>query len=127
MYSESKSQIKFYEGLSKPFLSTRGIKQGDVLSPLLFSIFINKIVEKLDDCESDPIHVGNSKLSCLLYADGLVILSSTPDGLQCSLNELYDFCSSWRLDVNTMKSKVSDFNSKGKSFINYFRYNNEII
>jgi hypothetical protein len=76
----------------------------------------------------DPINVGNSKLSCLLYADDLLaILSSTPDGIQCRLNELYDFCSSWRLEVNTMKSKVLIFNLKGKSFINYFIYNNQII
>ena len=58
MYSDTKSQIKFNEGLSKPFRSTRGVKQGDMLSPLLFNIFINKIVDKLDNCNSDPVHVG---------------------------------------------------------------------
>ena len=127
MYSETKSQIKFNEGLSKSFLSTRGVKQGDVLSPLLFNIFINKVVDKLDMCNSDPIHIGESKVSCLLYADDLVILSSSPDGLQCSLNELHDFCSSWRLEVNITKSKVLIFNSNGKAFVNYFRYNDQII
>ena len=37
------------------------------------------------------------------------------------------FCSKWKLEVNTSKSKVLVFNSNGKSFLNHFRYKNQII
>ena len=45
MYADTKSRIKFSDGVSKSFLSKRGVKR--VLSPMLFNIFINNIVEKL--------------------------------------------------------------------------------
>jgi hypothetical protein len=32
LYEETKMQVKFVDGLSKPFLSARGVLQGDVLS-----------------------------------------------------------------------------------------------
>lgn len=58
MYADTKSRIKFSDGVSKPFLSKRGVKQGDVLRPMLFNIFINNIVGKLDCSDADPVLVG---------------------------------------------------------------------
>ena len=49
------SRIKLSDGVSKSFLSKRGVKQGDVLSPMLFKIFINNIVEKLECSDADPV------------------------------------------------------------------------
>ena len=67
------------------------------------------------------------KINCLLYADDLVLLSSCPNGLQKCLDALQDFCTSWKLEVNIDKSKVLIFNSNGKSFLNYFSYNNKTV
>jgi hypothetical protein len=47
MYADTKSRIKISDGVSKSFLSKRGANKDDVLSPMLFNIFINNIVEKL--------------------------------------------------------------------------------
>jgi hypothetical protein len=54
--------------LSKPFLSARGVLQGDVLSPLMFNIYINGIVETLQDENFDPMLIGNTSINTLLYA-----------------------------------------------------------
>lgn len=73
-------------------MSERGVKQGDVLSPLLFNYFINDIVNKLDNTLTDPVVVGDISLNILLYADDIVILSKSQEGLQKSLDILYDYC-----------------------------------
>jgi hypothetical protein len=49
----------------------------------------------------------------------------TDQGLQNGLNVLSKFCSSWKLEVNTKKSKIMLFNSNGKSFLNHFKLDNE--
>jgi hypothetical protein len=93
----------------------------------MFNIFVNGIVETLQDENSDPVLIGNTSINTLLYADDLVLLSSSPQGLQNFLEKLSVFCASLKLEVNISKSKALIFNSNGKSFSNHFYYNNSII
>ena len=86
----------------------------------MFNIFVNGIVETLQDENSDPVLIGNTSINTLLYADDLVLLSSSPQGLQNCLENLSVFCASWKLEVNISKSKALIFNSNGKSFSNHF-------
>ena len=69
---------------SKPFHVGVGLRQGYVLSPLLFIVYMNWIdkCSQADECAT----IGNSKISRLVFADDLVLLSSTESGLQRALN-----------------------------------------
>jgi hypothetical protein len=75
----------------------------------------------------DPVRVGDLSINCLLYADNFVLLSESKSGLQSSLNILGTYCSNWKLQVNVEKSKDLIFNSNGKTPVNEFSYNNNII
>lgn len=124
MYTNTSYQIKFENGLGPRTLSERGVKQGDVLSPILFNFFINDIVNCLNQPNTDPVVIGNSSVNILLFADDIVLLSESQSGLQTCLDNLHSYCKSWKLEVNTDKSKVIVFNSNGKTFKNTFLYNN---
>ena len=65
---------------SKPFHVGVGLRQGCVLSPLVFIVYMNWIdkCSQADECAT----IGNCKISRLLFADDLVLLSSTESGLQ---------------------------------------------
>lgn len=67
-------------------------------------------------------------MNCLLYADDLLLLSETKEGLQSCLNSLKLYCNRWKLNVNLKKTKVIVF-SKGKKDIKKFKffYDNEEI
>ena len=73
-------------------------------------------------CITDPVLVGDTSLNILLYADDLVLISESRSGLQSCLDILSDYCLSWKLQVNTDKSKVLIFNSNGKTYKNEFKY-----
>ena len=109
MYQNTNCRIKFQNGITHAFPSTCGVKQGDVLSPILFNLYINGLIQDLNQKITDPVVVEDVTLSALLYADDIILLSETEEGLQNSINVLQTFCSSWKLEVNTQKIKNYDF------------------
>ena len=91
---------------------TIGTKQGCPMSSTLFNLYINDIPNIISCANCDPVKLDNQKINCLLYADDLVLLSETSQGLQQSLNTLYSYCKKWKLKVNIKKTKLMVFNSR---------------
>lgn len=59
-----------------------------------------------------PININNWKINSLSFADDLVILSETAEGLENSLASLESYCNCWGLKVNATKTKVVVFNKR---------------
>ena len=91
------------------------------MSPLLFNIYINVIVKNLKDDDSPRLN--NSKVDCLLYADDLVILSTSEEGLQRKLNKLENYCATWRLGLNEEKTMIMQISKCGRLPNRKFRVN----
>ena len=106
MYNKSTSMIKLNGGLTSKFRIQSGVRQGDILSPLLFNIFINDIVKEFHDTQCHAPSLIDQNIGCLLYADDLIIMSTTQHGLQYSLDKLAQYCTKWKLQVNLSKSKL---------------------
>ena len=113
MYSNSKFVVKKDNFLSHLGQYERGVRQGDGLSPLLFNIFINDINDIFDETISQPVTLNTTKLNCLIYADDVLLLSESKEGLQSCLDSLNVYCDYWKLRINTEKTKVMVF-SAGK-------------
>ena len=128
MYSNSKSAVKidghFY---SEYFNIDRGVRQGDSLSPTLFNIYINEISELFVQNSSSPLILESTKIGSLLFADDLLLLSETKEGLQNSLNKLSDYCDKWQLTVNCKKTKTMILSSGKTKETALFKYKGEII
>ena len=86
-----------------------GVFHGDNLSPNLFKLYINGLIDDVDHSCS-PVLLGQKHTSCLLYADDLVLISESQEGLQNCLNKTWEYCKSWGLEINYTKSKVMIFN-----------------
>ena len=50
----------------------------------------------------------------MLYADDLLLLSTTPKGLHYNIDKVNEFCDNWGLSVNVDKSKVMIFSKSGR-------------
>ena len=110
---KSKLSVKCGDYLSDSFTSQIGVRQGDVLSPLLFNLYINDLVTMFNhDC--NPVKLNDQSVNCLLYADDIVLLSESQDGLQNSLDILDTFCKKWKLHININKTKTMVFNKPGR-------------
>ena len=123
MYVKTQYSIKFQKGFLDPINSNLGLKQGCPLSPILFNIYIDDMKHIFDDsCE--PIDLHEKKINHFLYADDLVLLSSSSDGLQNCLSRLQNFSKTKHLTINTAKTKAMIFNYSGKLFKHDFIINN---
>ena len=89
---------------SKLFHLGVGLRQVCVSSLLLFIVYMNWI----DKCSQahECATIGNRKISRLLFADDLVLLSSTESGLQRALNSFADACNTAGMKISTAKTEV---------------------
>ena len=102
MYSDCKSCIKNGGLLSNTFSCLSGVRQGDVMSPNLFNIYINDL-PSIFYGDNDSPKLQDLYVHCLMYADDLVLMSLSEVGLQNKLNKLDEYCREWGLEVNTKK------------------------
>ena len=118
MYSKNQVYIKVSEGLCQPFQTTVGVLQGEVMSPLLFNLFVNKISEIFDQ-SCDPVKINNTDQSFLLWADDLVVFSQSAAGLQSAIDKVSAFYASLGMQINKTKTKIIIFNKSGKILKGY--------
>ena len=112
MYHVSISRIKCKNLLTEPIMISQGVHQCNALSPLLFNIFINDIGYEM--CVTDVHILHDTRKSHLLYADDLIVLSTSETGLQRNTDKVYDFCKKWGLAVHIEKSKIMAFSKTGR-------------
>jgi hypothetical protein len=106
LYQESPTKVGLGGKKSRGFGPRVGLKQGCVLSPTLFTIFIDDLIREIKKVNPGYKVSFGLRVSLLLFADDIVILAASQKELQAALDVLSDWCKLWRLQVNLKKSKV---------------------
>ena len=111
IYKKTKCAVKLRDKTTKFFGYEKGVQQGNPLSPLLFNLFINDIFEAVKN--GGPVSLDDTNFfNALMYADDLIIMATSKEELQKSLDNLKVFCDKWKLNINYKKTKCMVF-SKG--------------
>ena len=120
LYTNPRSRVILEDLETDYFNCPVGVKQGDCLSPTLFSIYINDLVEEINranlgvDLNVDGGPNFSATLSTLLYADDIVCLASNENDLQDILFIIQKWCQKWRLDVNMSKTNIMHIRNSRK-------------
>ena len=115
LYANVLSCVRWRHELSDFFECPSGVKQGALESPSIFSIYINSVAEFVRKNGRHGVQMlpGMSETFLLLFADDVVLLSTTPVGLQNQIDNLVHVSKFLNLRVNTEKTKVMVFRKGG--------------
>ena len=81
---------------------------------MLFNLFVNDIVYLFDNAKCDPVKLHTKLIHCLIYADDLLMLSETVNGLTESLERLSNYAKKWKLKISAKKIKLLSLIRQGR-------------
>ena len=100
-YTNCKTQLKYKKVISPYIAVNRGVKQGDLMSPLLFNAVIDYAISDLPS--SISMH-NNSLVKYMAFADDLVLFAKDDSSLQAQVDHVLYRLKECGLDINPEKS-----------------------
>ena len=95
-------QVKWGSCLSAPFSVGNGVRQGGLLSPALFNLYMDELSVKLSKCMTGCM-IGNSLVNHFMYADDLAIVSPSSAGFQQLLNICTEYGVKYDVKYNCLR------------------------
>ena len=114
IYSSDKASIKSGSTRSDFFGLNLGVRQGCILSPLLFNLFLSDLAKKFESM-SEKFELNHTGINSLFWADDLVLLAKSKEDLDKMLKILEEYCRENEIAINTRKTKCMIFNKTGRT------------
>jgi len=106
-YSKSVMMMELEGDFSKMFKTTLGVRQGGVLSPLFFCIYIDNLLKSLQEMELG-VKIGKMCIDVLAYADDILIITHTRINMQLMLNRLSELGEELEIKFNPKNERRED-------------------
>lgn len=106
IYARTRNRVITAEGLTDSFSSSKGVRQGCPLSPILFDMVIDDIDEAIRRKGLGGVTLAGKKVQILKFADDMVLVAKTVGDVQEMLNEVQKFLGKANLEINVDKSKI---------------------
>ena len=104
-YSPSSTSV-LWEGNCSPYVPIlQGVHQGAILSPLLYSIFVDELLDVLLEMNIGA-HIKEVFIGSPMYADDLALIAGSPESLQAMLNTVFSYSCKWKYKINPHKSSI---------------------
>lgn len=105
LYWQQKAVIRVGERSTEEIEIRRGVRQGCILSPLIFNLYSEKIFDEAVQQAQEGIVINGVTLNNLRYADDTVLMADSLEGLIRLLHSVTEACSLSGLTLNTKKTK----------------------
>lgn len=126
MHRNTKAYINIEGHKGTSFDIRTGVRQGDVLAPLLFLLVINPLLEAIDrEGVGYRIKNTNTRISVLAYCDDIIIITKSRSSMEKLAELLSSYLEDFSMEVNAAKSvytsnvPLSNFVHVGKKIIKH--------
>lgn len=106
LYMSNSAQVRIDGNLSNQMATRKGVRQGCVLSPMLFNIYSEFVMRHVLDNWHGGITIGGSKISNLRFADDTTLIAASQEELLALLSNLEQHSAAYGLSINYNKTKV---------------------
>ena len=103
MYERQQMRTAWNGCHSHTFDTINGVRQGGIISPILFCVFMDVLLKQLEDAGLG-CWVGGHYFGSIGYADDLILLSPTVSGLKDMLNICEKFGDTFGVKYNSRKT-----------------------
>lgn len=111
LYIHQETRIKWDDFHSEFFKVSNGVKQGGILSPALFSVYIDVLLIRLRN-SGYGCHIGQTFVGVFAYADDIILLCPTRFSLNAQLNIASTFQREYHISFNAAKSQLLFFSAE---------------
>ena len=111
-YLNSQVKVRWNNVNSDEFPVSNGVRQGAVLSPFLFNIYMDELISDLIN-DGSGCWIGSTFYGILVYADDILLLAPSVASLQKMILTCQKFGSKNGLDFNSKKSVCINFHKPG--------------
>lgn len=115
MYNGCKTIVRASSNNRVEIELKRGVKQGDPLSPLLFNLILDPVIENINN-KTKGIQVAEDKLSILAFADDIVLISKDAAEAKAQLLILDDYLKSLGMELSIAKCSTFELVTKNKTW-----------
>ena len=102
-YAEQNLCVTWGPCISGKFRTTNGVRQGSVISPLLYNVYVDQLSERLNDLPIGCV-VGDKVMNHVCYADDLILISPSSSGMRRLLKTCSAYGISHDIIFNASKS-----------------------
>ena len=108
------SQCRWRATVSDAYHVLSGVKQGGILSPILFTVYMNDLLILLRN-KGIGCHINRLFLGSIMFADDLVLCAPSRSAMQILIAACSEYCTEFGLSFNTKKSKSLIFGRRHDS------------
>ena len=123
VYTNNFVRVSWCGLFSEYFLATNGVKQGGVLSPVLFCVYLDELLVSLSKANVGCF-LGNSYVGALAYADDLVLIAPTASAMRRMLSICDAYAADYCMSFNAEKSKCLVILSNACRYLKPLLYDN---
>ncbi|GFS00723.1 retrovirus-related Pol polyprotein LINE-1 [Elysia marginata] len=105
VYWKQSTKVKLTSGTTEDIMIQRGVRQECILSPSLFNLYSEYLLQEAISDESG-ILINGVNINNIRYADDTVILAESENQLQTMLDRIVEKCKEYGMEINAKKTKT---------------------
>ena len=112
-YDKATSAVQMNGSIGDWFRTTVGVRQGCLLSPTLFNIFLERIISGALEEYDRKVSIGDTNITNLRFADDIDALAEEEQEVEVLVESLHKTCTMYKMEISAEKTKLKTNSANG--------------